>query len=815
MKQVYSKPIHVVFTIVGIFVGSIALLNMLGWLYNVQPFIRISSSFPAMTLNTSASTLFIGIAFIFYGNNKNTIANFILIPSALISISTIANNFFPTGIELKNLFSFLNPHHILNPNLGMSLPTAIALLSIVIVCWITKIQVNKITTFISLFICAILIGDSISYIFRYVSGFTNLVELKYMRTMALNTALSILAISTTLLLNCVVQSLKHKILKLAFPASVCIMFISITVGVFQTIYIKEQMSSVRIADLQIKLFATNAEEIMKKNMEALFRYTERWKILDGYSNELWEVDSRNYVTDIEMLYGMQVVDPQGNVLKTICKPGKSCPNKFPMIEKQGFERNTSIYKYDEQLQTLFIYFPLYGKNGFQGTLICDCRIGELLSIALEKTDNLHYDVNVYHNKHVIFSYDDVGEKTMFSTQINFDGDYWPMRAEFFLTPKSFEFDRSSLRYIILFGGILITFLGYITIYFGISNYEGQRALAKTNKQLAYSFQKAESATRAKGAFLATMSHEIRTPLNTIIGTVQLLEETETTDLQKKYTKRINQSSKSLLALLNSILDYSKIEAGSLVLKVAESDFHAICKTTIQNFMPKSGNKNLELFLEVSPYPVPNIMIDEMRVQQIINNFLTNAIKFTDSGSIKLKVVFINPTEPKSTLHVEVIDTGIGLKEEDQKIIFEMFTQAESNRVRLNDGVGLGLSICTKLVEKMGGKIGVKSELGKGSTFWFDIEVERAPNFELPYWDLKQKVIHVDITNPTYREIIENYIKSLNGQVGENADIIITDNEEKHKQTDLKTIFLSDKEVEKGISNPLLPQELIEMVYKVS
>ncbi|MCG8671524.1 MAG: ATP-binding protein [Pseudomonadales bacterium] len=228
---------------------------------------------------------------------------------------------------------------------------------------------------------------------------------------------------------------------------------------------------------------------------------------------------------------------------------------------------------------------------------------------------------------------------------------------------------------------------------------------------------AESESKAKSEFLATMSHEIRTPMNGVIGMTELLSTTTLNDTQHKYLDIISSSGQALLSIINDILDYSKISAGHMELEDIEVDLELLAHECVALQSMNADKRGLEIASLFSP-DVPKIIIsDPTRLRQIINNLISNAIKFTHEGSVTLEVTTIHDDK----LLFEVRDTGIGITPEQQSKLFSAFQQADSSTTRKYGGTGLGLSICKQLSELMGGEIGIRSEPGQGSTFFFTIK----------------------------------------------------------------------------------------------
>ena len=252
--------------------------------------------------------------------------------------------------------------------------------------------------------------------------------------------------------------------------------------------------------------------------------------------------------------------------------------------------------------------------------------------------------------------------------------------------------------------------------------EARENLEKANRQLLVAHEKSEQANRAKSDFLASMSHEIRTPMNGIIGTTSLLTDTALSKEQHEYLRIIQTSGDALLTLLNDILDFSKIEAGKLDLDLRPFDLRETCEHVAELLTPTALEKGIDLILRFSPTAPPWVVGDAGRIRQVLMNLAGNALKFTHKGYVYIDVDAAAGTDKETTIHFGIKDTGIGVAEKEQSHLFKKFSQGDSSSTRKYGGTGLGLAICKQLVTLMDGKIGMESELGKGSSFWFRLNL---------------------------------------------------------------------------------------------
>jgi signal transduction histidine kinase/DNA-binding response OmpR family regulator len=288
-------------------------------------------------------------------------------------------------------------------------------------------------------------------------------------------------------------------------------------------------------------------------------------------------------------------------------------------------------------------------------------------------------------------------------------------------------------------------------------------MAEKRQQVEMELAKARDAAvesaQMKSRFLANMSHEIRTPMNGITGMTSLLLNTNLTTEQRELVETVCASGDTLLTIINDILDFSKIEAGKLALESVEFDFCKTVETTLELLAEKAQRKGLELGCWIDRDVPSMVASDPIRLRQIITNLASNGIKFTGSGEVMIRVTKGSETSTHTVIKCEVQDTGIGINEEEQRRLFQPFSQADSSTTRRYGGTGLGLAISKQLVTLMGGSMGLKSSPGKGSNFWFTIPLKKVPmtkknSVQLPKLSKKKLLIVED--HESHQKVLLDY-----------------------------------------------------------
>ena len=285
---------------------------------------------------------------------------------------------------------------------------------------------------------------------------------------------------------------------------------------------------------------------------------------------------------------------------------------------------------------------------------------------------------------------------------------------------------------------------------------------RVKQEMHQARKNAEAMAQAKSDFLANMSHEIRTPMNGVLGMLELLSHIDLDDKSKGYVDIAHGSANMLLNVINDILDISKIESGKLHIEHIDFDLRKAIEDTTELLSKLAYQKNIELSCFIPPEIKTLLQGDVMRLQQVLNNLISNAIKFTSEGEVSVSISTIEESDNKTKLRFEIKDTGIGIPADKQGKLFQAFTQADTSTSREFGGTGLGLAISKSLIEMMGGKLGLVSEVGKGSTFWFELPFDIIKDNKLPFTLDNLRILTID-DNETNCLILRKYIENWSGE----------------------------------------------------
>jgi signal transduction histidine kinase/CheY-like chemotaxis protein len=525
--------------------------------------------------------------------------------------------------------------------------------------------------------------------------------------------------------------------------------LTITVSLYLAFTTQEKKS----ADVALNGISAQIQNLIQDEIEeritALTQMRERWKSQNGTPQVQWEDDAAQLVRDLHGFQAIEWVDPSFHVRWIAPIAGNEAainmnlaaePKRREALEVSRQSRTVSVTHVVDLVQGgrgILIYQPLYDAKKFDGFIIGVVRLEDFLFGALPQNVKDAYTITIYDENQEVFTTGIPEEKELFSEQtIVLPNASLKIRVN----PKKQTANqlKSSVPETTLKVGLVGSVLMGLVFYFLQKSRREMRRnslanrrllrLINTRKHLENSLVKANAAAlesvRLKSAFLANMSHEIRTPLNGVVGSADLLIDTNLSDEQREYAETIQNSSELLVAIVNDILDLSKIEANKMTFEKIDFNLSQVVSSVISLFEPMTKHKGFLLEVCFEENIAINLRGDPRRLKQILINLIGNAIKFTEYGKVTLQIGTVSATGETIRLVFTVRDTGIGIADDIKENLFQPFTQADSSTTRKYGGTGLGLTISQKLVEMMGGKIVVESELGKGSSFEFTTVFEK-------------------------------------------------------------------------------------------
>lgn len=807
--------------------GSLAVLLssivLIGWIFHYEPLIRIKSSYAAMTFNTALFLLLLGLAEILLAWEKKWpvrfLAGFVAIFSLLIAIQ------YPLHINLglDNLFFQYNLSTPMEYPGRMALNTGFCLILISFSLLISTFVMRKLYSICNLLLASLVLSIAGTSLFGYITGLEEAASWAHYSRMAVHTAICLIFLALPKLTNALLYSIEHKASPLAFSTCGVLGSLVATIAIYQAFQAKEFLAIKENATLTLAYVVESTETALTEQNLALVRMSHRLNISEFLSKDLWDKDTENYLADIQPLLSLELFDINNQLLAKNYKPtavGLSLDlQPFSNTIKQGFpfffsNPSTKIY---------YIFIPTRFNQTINGFLLATLSSNILIQSELKKLPAIPYIISFQQGQSVFESFGNGTSPTIGAPLIKkLDPKLLPWEINLYITEAASSDQSSTIHLFIGLTGTIFSLLLGGAVYFGFSLIEKTQYLNKVLVDLKSSSNKVQEAAALKSLFLANMSHEIRTPLNAVIGTIQLLAETELNETQHKYTQRIYDSGTSLLKLINDILDFSKIESGTLTFAKEQVNLENVARNAILSIASKAKEKNLDLFLELPAHPLPEITTDSYRLQQIFSNLANNAIKFTEKGYVILRIKDLSPGSERLHLSIEVQDTGIGISPEDRSKLFQKFSQVESSQARKFGGIGLGLSICKRIVEFMGGEIGVQSEVGKGSTFWVKLSFPQVFSpIEKRILPKEKKVLLLD-PKEKEKEILAQYLQSWGSTVTfdpkEPASLLVLAEESMDALKDLQlpTLLLSQKELEQlpnkisaYVSRPILPKEFYE------
>lgn len=822
------------FRLGGVILFLIGSITAVGWYTHNPTLIQMFLPNNVMVVNTALAIASTGLAFLcfergFYGTCRCFSAFPILI-TFLILLQYVSG----LNLGIDELF------HAYDIDYYLEIPGRMAPNAATLIClsnlslFLFTYKESEWCSFIALVFMGIACGISWVSMLGTLLGFDAVLSWGHFPKMAVHTAVSGWVMSSVLFFYAILLSLDSKLQSLSFPITAFLVLGMTTLTTWKIFQKQEYKAVLALAQQDALHLIVFIEETIQDEILALERMKQRWEALDGYSQNLWEVDAQNYVQDLVGFNGLRLYSKDLKVVKEKSRVSIAAIPSLDTLSKENWKdlkNGRAIFLPSQRKDHLLVFDPLMRSQEFDGMLVAELNLEEIFRQVIGQLHLGNYLISLVFEQRTIFSDGNLfspvlGKPLVYRLDKKFPS--WEVR--FFITESVASVLNSKLVKIVLFIGILGALIIGVLVSFGQSLLQKKKELQQINDQLLETTKKAESAEKAKSVFLATMSHEIRTPLNAVIGTVDLLLETEATPMQKKYFLRINHAGKTLLNLINDVLDISKLEAGGMKLECVPSDLWFHMKAVADNLQLRAREKNIDIFVDLPSQAPPHVYTDPLRLEQVLYNLGNNALKFTEQGSITFRLRLKAQIDSLATFRFEVIDTGIGISTEDEQRLFSLFSQLNTANTRKHGGVGLGLFICKKLIEMMGGQMGLISEKGKGSTFWVEVPYRLAPEPSSKPYVLGSKTVWLIDEKKEEGQILRRYFEEWGAKVvtqdhAAPYDLIVVSSLDEAKKQSAekkgKILLITDKElspvpaeIARYIIRPVVPLELREALKMI-